>query len=479
MTRFWVFLLAVFLLSACSASGEEPLPPETEEGILIYASLNPISNMIQANVDHFNEDHEDVQIEIRDYSNEGGPERLLLELMAGRVPDIIDLHRHAVITHKYGMSWEAGYSGIDLDISLQNPKHDTDMTVEYWMPYRQLVQKGYLEDLWPYIESDPELGRDAVLEAPLKAAEVNGGLYMLFKEFSVSTMIGPESLVGDQFGWTLEELMEAFAAMPEDSSILRYDAVRDDVYSSLISPTLSRYVDWESGQCSFDSDEFRNLLGFLKCFPEESETALSPEEVQDEVVRRILNGRQLLAPVTIGWLEDIPFEDTYFGEPASYIGYPTADGSFGSSFLLHGNTLAMSSTCKDKEAAWDFMRKLIVRRYGWGSMERTRKYFSIRIPVNREDYEMGNRVDMAAEADVPPVAANYGKVKFVVEPPDQNDLQRFETLINSTTQIYWPDDKLSDIIWEAAGPYFAGDKTIDETIALIQNRTMLYINENR
>ena len=92
---------------------------------------------------------------------------------------------------------------------------------------------------------------------------------------------------------------------------------------------------------------------------------------------------------------------------------------------------------------------------------------------------MGNRVDMAAEADVPPVAANYGKVKFVVEPPDQNDLQRFETLINSTTQIYWPDDKLSDIIWEAAGPYFAEDKTIDETITLIQNRVGLYVNEQK
>ena len=78
-----VLAACILLFSACSAGGEEPLPPEPEEGILIYASLNPISNMIQVNVDHFNEDHEDVQIEIRDYSNEGGPERLLLELMAG------------------------------------------------------------------------------------------------------------------------------------------------------------------------------------------------------------------------------------------------------------------------------------------------------------------------------------------------------------------------------------------------------------
>ena len=53
-----------------------------------------------------------------------------------------------------------------------------------------MVQKGYLEDLWPYIENDPDLGREAVLEAPLKAAEVNGGLYMLFERVEIFTLIG-------------------------------------------------------------------------------------------------------------------------------------------------------------------------------------------------------------------------------------------------------------------------------------------------
>ena len=55
----------------------------------------------------------------------------------------------------------------------------------------------------------------------------------------------------------------------------------------------------------------------------------------------------------------------------------------------------------------------------------------------------------------------------------------FRSLINNTTQIYWPDDALSDIVWEALGPYFAGDKTMDETIALVQDRVTLYINEQK
>jgi len=61
----------------------------------------------------------------------------------------------------------------------------------------------------------------------------------------------------------------------------------------------------------------------------------------------------------------------------------------------------------------------------------------------------------------------------------EEDIQRYETLINKTTQLYWPDDALSDIVWEALGPYFAGDKTMDETIALVQDRVTLYINEQK
>ncbi len=39
--------------------------------------------------------------------------------------------------------------------------------------------------------------------------------------------------------------------------------------------------------------------------------------------------------------------------------------------------------------------------------------------------------------------------------------------------------ELLTIIREQVQPYFAGDKSVDETAALIQNRAQLYIGENR
>ena len=68
---------------------------------------------------------------------------------------------------------------------------------------------------------------------------------------------------------------------------------------------------------------------------------------------------------------------------------------------------------------------------------------------------------------------------YITRVPSKDDVPRFEELINNTTQIYWPNDALANIVWESAGAYFAGDRTLDETVALIQNRVTLYVNENK
>ena len=61
----------------------------------------------------------------------------------------------------------------------------------------------------------------------------------------------------------------------------------------------------------------------------------------------------------------------------------------------------------------------------------------------------------------------------------EEHVQRFRDLVDHTTQLFWPEDELSNIVWDTLGPYFAGDRTLDDTIALIQNRVGLYLNENK
>ena len=478
-------LLAVILLPAC---GESRLSLESEEGVLTYAALNPVSVETQRAVDWFNKTHEDIQIEIRDYTDEGGLERLQTELVLGKVPDIMEMHYFGKSAERTGKNNSDIKSGNSMSWRYTENSTLDRPADEYWMPYRIMAQKGYLEDLWPYIENDPKLDCDGVLQAPMKAAEINGGLYILFMEVRVNTIMGPESIVGDRYSWTLEELLGTFSAMREESTILRYNATQRDLYFDLLCQSLNKYVDLGAGTCSFDSQDFRDMLAFLKCFPDEAEYT-DPREEAEEALERVRTRRQMLEVTQISWPEDLIRRDGFWQERTAFPGCPTADGSSGNSFYPMGDVLAMSSTCKDKDAAWEYIRGLIrPRRNGSNAI-----IAYVSTPVNLHDYELFLRGNLNMMKDYRKYAPDnptqlvvpwrpygyFGPEIYPIALLTEEDIERFETLLNSATLLYWPDDELSDIVWDSIGPYLAGDRNLDDTVALVQNRVQLYVNELR
>ncbi len=475
--RYALFSLVLTCALVLPACGENQLPPEPEEGVLIYAALNPVTNELTRSIERFNEAHSDVKIEIRDYSDEGGRERLQTELVLGQVPDIMELRY-------YGPSGPAVLNSKD---RFPLPGSDTDSADGYCMPYRQMAQKGYLEDLWPYIENDPELGREAVLEAPLKAAEVNGGLYMLFGRFQIFTLIGRESVVGARYSWTLDDVMETLAAMPEGSTILRYNMTKREAFFNLLSYSLERFVDRETGACTFDSESFYDLVGFLEELPDEVD-AEKPQEAEAEVMRRIKYGKQMLEGMCVVWARQIGHSDSIFQERASFVGYPTADGSSGNFFYLTGIVLGMSAACRNKDAAWEYIRTLITPR-----LRKNRGQIIyvglLDMQVNLNDCEMLCWYDLDSASSIMRENPNdrsltdrhfqFGPAIPLMGALTEEHVQRFRDLIDHTTQLYWPEDELANIVWETLGPYFAGDRTLDDTIALLQNRVGLYLNEQK
>lgn len=97
----------------------------------------------------------------------------------------------------------------------------------------------------------------------------------------------------------------------------------------------------------------------------------------------------------------------------------------------------------------------------------------------RKDYELRNKGEMKRN-EWELVGRTYkGGPTFPYPLPTEEDVQRLDTLIEKTTRLYWPDNDLSDIVWDTIGPYLAGDKTMDETIRLLDNRVTLYVNELR
>ena len=445
-------------LAVMTATDRASLPEKTT---LTYAALGMGYDQRNAVID-FNKSSTTHRIEVTDYSKYSTDEdyfagltRLNTEIVAGKVPDILD----------------AG------TISLA-----------------QYAAKGVLEDLWPYIDGDPDIGRDSLMERPFLAAERDGKLYQVFDTFSISTVAGATDVVGDRHSWTVADLQEALARMPEGCSIFSYYDTKDSILSTVMMQNLDQFVNWETGECSFESDAFKTMLEFCNQFPAEYNQAAAMDD-QDNDYKRISEGRQMLNSTYLSDFESIQTDKALFGGSVSYVGFPQEDGGVGSAFAISGG-LAMSSTCKDKEGAWSFLRRLLLPKFEdveslkqggfWGFPTNKADFDLVREDAMTPDgYKLDENGEQVLDENGSPIEESYSSVGwgngFMVDiySTSQEEYDQIMALYNAIDSVYNYDQEIFSIVSDGAGSYFAGDRSLDDTVTQIQSRVKLYVNENR
>ena len=187
----------------------------------------------------------------------------------------------------------------------------------------------------------------------------------------------------------------------------------------------------------------------------------------------------MLSQANIGGARSVQEYDFLYRGPASFVGYPVTDGSVGSSFLPRGSILSISSACRNKEAAWEFVREILLPRWTEQSL-RNSGNGDLWLPINREDYELINRMYASDQySSDTRYFSSENTQRLTYHPLTEDEIQRFEKLYDSIEKIEMCDNTLYSLVLESCGPYFAGDRTLDDTISLIQNRAQLYVNELR
>ena len=209
-----------------------------------------------------------------------------------------------------------------------------------------------------------------------------------------------------------------------------------------------------------------------------------------------------------GWYtlsQDVVFGAMDEGGYASYPGAPT-DSGVGSSFVLPGVIsytdllMGMSASCRNKEGAWAYMRQCLLPGCSDPVMIDGTEYLGNGFPIRREDFERmlepswfqrengeyvldrdGNRIESPQDVTCVPEYATDADVTMVIFKlaPSELQMERFWNLYNAIDSVYDEDFTLPNIVVEQAQPYFAGDKSLEETADLIQRRVTLYVNENR
>lgn len=438
-----------YSLARLSPAGEDALMGRT---VLTLATMG-LDSETRARVLEFNRTSGTHRIEVRDYSEYNTPgdasaglSKLNTEILAGNMPDLLD--------------------------------------VSGGIPLRRYAARGLLEDLWPFIESDAGLGREGVMERVLQAAETGGKLYRVFPRFTIETAAGAPSAVGDKMGWTLDELRAALEKLPAGCSVLNAGETSSSLLETMFADRLDRFVDWETGTAGFDSPEFRAILEFCASFPDQAQSQ-SGEEA--DAYTRVAGGEQLLLPVYLGDLTSIQIYRALFGGAVTFVGYPGEGGAV--SFQAEGG-LAMSSSCRDKEGAWTFLRQALLPE-GKQFMA-----YAADFAVNRADFEREAQESMAFNyvkdengntitgPDGEPLLEGsafvfVGGQGILLKPATQADYDQVMALYEAAEGMSGRDENIWAIVQECAGAFFAGDRTAEDAAGAIQNRVSLYLNEQR
>jgi len=344
--------------------------------------------------------------------------------------------------------------------------------------FHMYVSKGVLEDLYPYMEKSG-IKKEDYLENILKAYEEDGKLYGLLSSFYVSSTLAKESKVGDKTGWTLEEMLE-FAGDKDPESLFSYGS-RSSIFYYCIYNNIDEFIDWESGKCSFDGEDFVRVLEFAAKFPEEYDY----QKEQEGISSRIRSDKVLLMESSVTSVQEFQMLTGIFGEKIAFLGYPNSERK-GNLIQPAGGCMGLASKSKNKEGAWEFMQVMLSEEYqdglvsehgnGYGFPVRKaslEKQFELDMTPDYYEDENGNKVESPK--------TNWGWDDFQMEimAATEEEVDAVRKLIDSAQKVTGSvDQQLVNIITEESEPFFKGQKTAADVAGIIQNRIQIYVNEN-
>lgn len=372
---------------------------------------------------------QDVQIQIVEYFNGQGSydecaERMKLDIVTGKAPDILDV------------------SSDDYDL---------------------FAQKGVLADLYGFMQEDAECSKDMLVSSVIGAYETGGSLYCVSPEFMLRTMWGTQAVTGGRSGVTLGELVEILQENGKGLGAIEGFAADEPALMTLCTYGMDEFVDWDNQSCEFDGEYFKSILQFAKDYSYPAGNRV--ESIRQKEI--------LMTSGIISSVASYQMEKEIYGGEIGFIGYPTVEGS-GTAVYFTGADLAISAGSKKQKEAWDFVKYYLLNGYNGQGFPLVKDQFDqVMAQAMEEEYVTEGGV----QSRVPKRSYWVGDGYIFVYAASKEDVDAVVQLVESARNRYIYRVELLDIINEEAASYFAGQKDVDTVAGIIQNRALLYLQE--
>ena len=357
--------------------------------------------------------------------------------------------------------------------------------------YEALRNGSVMEDLNQYIDGENGIKREEYFDNILRAFEKDGKLYHLPVEFYLTGLYVNSDLLPYTDGWTYDEFIESARNLAGQDKAVSKSMLQNDLLYYFLSTSISRFVDYEKHTVDFENDDMRKILEATKEFaveriPSEEKYKVDNYTFGNEGEDGFVTGsyatdlsrERFVNGITGSW-ETLLYNVTMIGQLREmrighgvFLGFP----SYEKKSMAVGSDLSMgiSSLSKYKDLAWEFIKAYI-------EMEGDDAAGRGGLPLKRSAFAEECRYDMET--------ANKTHTEFVEENPyligmipyypevKQEDIDTLTSLAEKADTQISDDEAVFNIIAEEAAGYFAGDRTIDDVLKNIQNRTKIIVQE--
>ena len=282
------------------------------------------------------------------------------------------------------------------------------------------------------------------------------------------------SLVGEESGWTLDDVMALAVAHP-DAKLMQY-VNQTEALRLCMMYSSNGFIDYETGKCSFDSPEFIKVLEFANSYGEWKETEESfPSMIQSD--------RILLSDTSCGDVQEYQMYNLMFQEEATPIGYPTFDGSPG--IFINGNEIyGISSQSTYKDGAWAFLESVLAdEKVDWGFPSRKDLIEKVFEEAMTPEYQRGEKDEIVKDEngepiEMPKTTWGYDNWETEIFAASQEEIDEIRFLIDNARLAVNNSEEIFSMISEEADAYFVGQKSPQDVAKIIQSRVELYVKEN-
>lgn len=332
-----------------------------------------------------------------------------------------------------------------------------------------LVPFAEQKKLWePLGKTYEELGiLDKFNSAALHLASIDGELYGIVSDFYLQTLLTE----ADATDWDYDAFIECI----ENGSNLQY--LMDNelgegktwVAISVLGRSVedSYYVDAESGELYFDTEEFRNVLKLINQYV--------PDQTPVPYMEGLKEGEVLCNHFYIHKPKDLIFYRSTYGDDTNIVGFPGKSGA--KHLLKSSNILAIRKTAsdQDKEVAKEFAKMLLSHDMQLKMTKDDNFNLSARTDVLEEQINAVKKGEWVS--GVSPLGSYKGF--YVEEPDNEKNGRELKELIEKSEPYYGDGNDYLNILEEEFSEYFSGRITEDMLIDHLNNRVGIYLKEKR